>query len=77
MGRMDLGRGERRAGGTGQGAVYGRGQTAVGLDASANIGAVRGKAAVGFDTGAVSISLGMLVVVGLVGWYIWTRGSQL
>lgn len=79
-----LGRGDQvRAGGvegrgatkpTGQGRVYGRGATAAGLAAEANLGSIGANFKA--DTGTISVLMLAGIVVGVALFYGWTRGSQ-
>ena len=76
LGRGDLARPEVRARGTGLGALYGRGQTAVGISSEAVAGPARGRFAVQLDTGVASATLLAVMVGGLIAFAWWTRSHQ-
>lgn len=76
LGRGDLSRPEVRARGTGLGAVYGQGATAVGISTEARAGKARGRLAVELDTGVASATLLAIMVGGLIAFAYWTRAHQ-
>lgn len=54
----------------------GAGPAELGLGAYATAGALSAGATAGLTTGLVSSTILALIVLGLVGYYVWTRGHQ-